>query len=320
MEQINNKKIFLVLDGNAVMHRAFHAMPQFMTFEGIPTGAVYGFFSMLLKLMQNLHPTHIAITFDRPKPTFRKLMYVGYQAQRPKMDDGLSRQFGMIHDLLDVIGIPIYEVDGFEADDVLGTIAYKVTHDEKDDRDTVFIVTGDRDIMQLVTSHVNVLAPYKGISEVMIMDEEKVREKFGVNPIQIIDLKALQGDASDNYPGVQGIGPKSAMNLVKEYGSVDAIYEHIDEIGVKNPKLAQKLIDGHDQAKLAQTLATIKTDVPFVFEYDKCNVKHFKRADFERAFEIYQFGSLIKRLDDVFGKTKTGKKVEEKKSGQMKLL
>lgn len=320
MEQIQNKKIFLVLDGNAIMHRAFHAMPQFMVKDGIPVGAVYGFFSMLLKLMQNLHPTHIAVTFDRPKPTFRKIMYVGYQAARPRMDDGLSKQFGIIHDLLNVIGIPIYEVDGFEADDVLGTIAEKVTHDEKDDRDTVFIVTGDRDLMQLVHSHVHVLAPYKGISEVMVMDEEKVREKFGVNPIQIIDLKALQGDSSDNYPGVAGIGPKTAVNLVKEYGSVDSIYEHIDEIGVKNPKLAQKLIDGHDQAKLAQTLATIKTDVPFVFEYDKCSVKHFKRADFERAFEIYDFKSLIKRLDDVYGKTKTGKKVEEKKNNQMKLL
>ena len=315
MEQIHNKNIFLLLDGNAIMHRAYHAMPPFTTKDGIATGAVYGFFSMLLKLMQNLKPKYIAVTFDRPKPTFRKLMYVGYQAQRPRMDDGLSSQFVMIHDLLDVIGIPIYEVDGFEADDVLGTIAEKVTHDEKDNRDTVFIVTGDRDIMQLVHSHVAVLAPYKGISEVMVMDEARVREKFGVAPIQIIDLKALQGDPSDNYPGVAGIGPKTAVNLIQEFGSVDEVYKQIDKVEAKNPKLAQKLIDGYTAAMLAKTLATIKTDVPFVFEYKKSAIKHFTKKNFAEAFKIYEFESLTKRLDEVFGK-----KSETKKQNQMRLL
>lgn len=318
MEEMGKKKIFLLLDGNAIMHRAYHAMPAFMVKDGIPVGAVYGFFSMLLKLMANVKPTYIAVTFDRPKPTFRKLMFAGYQNNRPKMDDGLGSQFQIIHDLLDVVGIPIYEVDGFEADDVLGTIAEKVTHDEKDDKDTVMIVTGDRDIMQLVHKHVNVLAPMKGISEVVLMDTERVREKFGVEPIQIIDLKALMGDASDNYPGVAGIGPKTAMNLIKEYGSVDDVYKNIEKVAAKNPKLTQKLIDGYDMAMMSKELATIKKDVPFVFEYDKSDAKNFTRKDFEEAFKIYDFKSLQKRLDEVFGKN--GEAVETKKQNQMKLL
>ncbi|MCL4419822.1 DNA polymerase I, partial [Patescibacteria group bacterium] len=164
MEQANKRQIFMVIDGNTIVHRAYHALPPFTTKSGIPTGAVYGFFSMTFKLIQELKPKYIAITFDRPKPTFRKALYVGYQAQRPKMDDGLGDQMKIVHEILEQAKICVYEVDGFEADDVIGTIVEKVN--SEDNKSEVYVVSGDRDLLQLVNHKAKVLAPVEGISKV----------------------------------------------------------------------------------------------------------------------------------------------------------
>ncbi len=310
MQEDLKKEIFMLVDGSAIVHRAYHAMPPFTTKEGVPTGAVYGFFSMILKLIQELHPAHIAVAFDRPKPTFRQQMYAGYQAQRPKVEGDLSDQFGMIIEILKTAKIPVYAVDGYEADDIIGTISEKA----KATGHLVYIITGDRDMLQLVNHKTKVLMPIKGISEVKIFDEDRVLEKYGVKPSQIIELKALTGDASDNYPGVAGIGPKTAANLINKYGTVEEVYRNLGEIGSKNQSLGQKLIDGIDAAQMAHTLATILTDVPFSYDFEDCSVKNLGVKELKEELEKYEFKTLPKRIDEIFGGSNDVRKT------QMKLL
>lgn len=313
MEEDLQKEIFLLVDGSAIVHRAYHAMPSFSTSKGVPTGAVYGFFSMLLKVMHQLEPTRVAIAFDRPKPTFRQQLYVGYQAQRPKMESDLSDQYNRIIEILQKALIPTYAVDGYEADDVIGTLSKLANRKGI----VTYIVTGDRDMLQLVDEDTKVLMPIKGISEVSIMDTEKVREKYGINPPQIIDLKALMGDASDNYPGVPGVGPKTAANLINEYGTIEHIYKSLDAIAAKNARLAQKLIDGHDDCMVSLQLAKILDDVPFVFDLKDSEVKGFDIGEFKHALERNEFHTLPKRVDEVFDQNGAFKKDGK---GQMKLL
>ncbi len=307
----SRRDIFMLVDGSAIVHRAYHAMPPFITSAGVPTGAISGFFSMLLKLIQQLKPAHIVVAFDRPKPTFRQQLFVGYQAQRPKMESDLSDQFGAIIEILNKAKIMQIGVDGFEADDILGTLSARA----KDMGNIVYIVTGDRDILQLVNHKTLVLMPIKGISEVKIHDEDSVKAKYEVSPSQIIDLKALTGDPSDNYGGVPGIGPKTAANLINTYGSVDNIYKHLDEIAAKSKGIAQKLIDGAEEAELGKKLATIVTDVPFSCDFDDCMTSKIDIDAFKKALEEYEFNTLPKRVDEVLSR-----KEETKKQNQMKLL
>lgn len=312
------KDIFLLIDGSAMIHRAYHAMPSLTTPDGIPTGAVHGFFSMLLKLMQEVHPSHIAVALDRPKPNFRQELFKEYQAQRPSMDSDLGPQFQIIQEILEKAKIPVYFMDGFEADDIIGTLADKA---EKAG-DISYVVTGDRDMMQLVDRRTKVLMPIKGISEMKLFDEKRVKEQFGVLPTQIVELKALQGDASDNYPGVPGVGPKTATGLIDEYETVEGIYKHIDDIRKKNPGLADKLEKGHESAILCHQLATILKDVPFEYSFKDSEVKNISYENWKKAFEKYQFKTLPKRLDETFGKSSSENKSQEKKENinQMKLL
>ncbi len=309
----DKKDIFLLVDGSAIVHRAYHALPHFTSSTGAGTGAVHGFFSMIFKVMQELTPTRVAIAFDRPKPTFRQQMYVGYQAQRPKMESELSDQFKMILEILAKAHIATYAVDGFEADDIIGTIS------DDANRKGIFtyIVTGDRDMLQLVDQDTYVLMPVKGISEVSIFNAEKVREKYGINPPQIVELKALMGDASDNYPGVPGVGPKTASTLINDYKTIDNIYKNIDEIAAKNAKLAQKLIDGHDSCRISHKLAKIVRDVPFAFDFTDCETKNIQVHDLKDTLTTHGFKSLPARVDEVFGENGTFNK---SKTTQMKLL
>jgi DNA polymerase-1 len=309
--QDSGKKIFMLIDGSAIIHRAYHAMPPFTKKDGTPTGAVYGFSSMLVKLLQNIHPDYIAVAFDRGKPTFRQEMFVGYHSNRPKATDDFKMQYQAVRDLVTMLSIPFYEVDGFEADDIIGTINAKVNAEHKDT--LMYVVTGDRDMLQLVDEDTKVLMPVKGISEVMLYDSARVKEKFGVSPDQIIDLKAFMGDPSDNYPGVPGVGPKTASQLLQEYDHFENVFSHISEIEARNPKLAMKLAEGSDQAFLAKKLAALDTKVPFVFSFDDCDVKNLSKEKFITAFDSFEFHSLQKRLDDVFEKNDNAK-------NQMKLI
>jgi DNA polymerase-1 len=229
------------------------------------------------------------------------------------MESDLSDQFGKIIEILQKARISTYAVDGYEADDIIGTVS------DAANKKGIFtyIVTGDRDMLQLVDDDTQVFMPIKGISEVSIMDAEKVREKYGIKPSQFIDLKALQGDASDNYPGVAGIGPKTAANLINEYGSVENIYKNLDAIATKNKKLADRLIEGHEACMIAYKLATIVRDIPFVFDLKASRMEEIQLDDFKNALIKEEFHTLPRRLDEIFGKDG---KVTDKGKGQMKLL
>jgi len=280
----------ILIDGNAVLHRAYHAIPPLTAPDGSVVNAVYGFGTMLLRLINDLRPTHVAVAFDRPKPTFRKELFKGYQAKRPKMDDALICQIPKVHDLVSSFGIPIFEVDGFEADDVIGTLA---KHRKKDGIDQVIIVTGDRDILQLVEDeNVLVYMPTKGLSEAKLYGESEVKERMGVTPDKIPDFKALAGDSSDNYPGVPGIGPKTAVALLTKYKSIAGILKS-KELTVEEKK----------SARMSHDLATIRTNVPLTGSITPLG--SLNRSEAVSQLTKLGFRSLLKRI--------TGEKDEQKK-------
>jgi DNA polymerase-1 len=302
---------FVLIDGNAILHRAFHALPPLTSKDGQVVNAVYGFFSMLIKIIGDLKPQYLAVCFDKEKPTFRQQLYVGYQAQRPKMADDLVPQIGIVHEVLQKMGVDIFEVDGYEADDLIGTLANQVQSSKfKVQSLETIIVSGDRDMLQLVNSHVKVLAPIKGITEMILFDEKLVEEKYGIKSSQFIDYKALVGDSSDNYPGVAGIGPKTAVGLIKEYGSFDEMYKNINSLP---PKIAKKLATDAEQAALAKKLATIVTDAPIALKLDECLCAKFDMEGLKKEFEELGFKSLLKRLE-----TNGSKGTEETKGSKVK--
>ncbi len=255
---MNDLKRLVLLDGHAILHRAYHALPPTLTApDGMTINAIYGFMTMLLKTISDLKPSFLAVAFDLPQATFRMQEYTAYQARRPEMVSNLSDQIPLIHELLAALGIPVFEVGGFEADDCIGTLA---TQASKRGIET-YIVTGDRDFLQLVDEWVKVYIPVKGLTEVKVYTKEKVEEEFGVLPTQWVDVKALKGDSSDNYPGVAGIGPKTAQELIKKYGTLEEVYKHLGEL----PEwVAKKLAEGAEQAGQGQRLARIVCEVPTV--------------------------------------------------------
>lgn len=309
------RKLVLV-DGNAIVHRAYHALPPLnKTEDGQLTNAVYGFFSMILKITGDLNPDHLIVCFDRAAPTFRKQMFSGYQATRPKMDDGLSGQFKIIHEVLEKIKVCIFELDGYEADDLIGTLAVQAVSDHPEDQ--VIILTGDRDMLQLVNHRVLILAPITGVTKMILFDEDKVKEKYGLEPHQFVDYKALVGDSSDNYPGVGGIGPKTAADLLSRFHTLEGIYSNLGEI---NPKTMEKLATDAEQAAMAKKLATIEVNAPIHLKFDECEVKNIDRDALLSAFEELNFNSLIARFKlDQKPKVEKPKKSETSKD-QLGLL
>jgi DNA polymerase-1 len=242
-------------------------------------------------------------------------MYAGYHAHRPAMADGLSRQIAVVDRLLEAMKVNIFALDGYEGDDLIGTIATRVAKEEKDTE--VIIVTGDRDMLQLVAPKIKVLMPIVGITKTVLFDEARVEEKYGVHPQQFIDYKALIGDASDGYPGVTGIGPKTAANLLKEFGTFESLYERIEEVP---EKYALKLATDAEQAALAKKLATIITDVPMQFDCKACSAAHFDFAALRLEFEKLNFKSLIARLDARYPHITQKTTNEDKSENQLELL
>lgn len=279
----------LLIDGNAIVHRAFHALPFLNNKGGAPTNAVYGFFAMVLKVTADLEPTHIIVCFDRPKPNFRHQLYAGYQATRPKMADELSPQFGTLIEILNKAKFCVFGVDGYEADDLIGTLAREATEQKMD----AVILSGDRDLMQLINHHIKLMTPIVGVTKTVVYDENAVHNKFGLWPHQFIDYKALIGDASDNYPGVSGIGPKTAMDLINKYDTIENIYAKISEIPQKT---SGKLANDAEQAMLAKKLATILTDAPVSLDPKRCKVAELDREELLESFIDLGFHSLIKRF------------------------
>ncbi len=287
------KPLLLLIDGHALMHRAFHALPPLAVSKtGEPTGAVYGFIRILLKVLQELKPTHWAIAFDRPTPTFRHLEFEAYKAQRPKAPDELVRQFGRVRQLVESLNIPVFEIDGYEADDVLGTLSRQASAQGVD----TIIATGDADAMQLVSSKVRVLVPQRTFGDTTLYDEAAVHQRYGVAPERIPDLKGLKGDPSDNIPGVPGVGEKTAVKLIQQFGSVEGIYEHIDE--VTPSKLKEILAAEGERAQQSKRLATIVTDAPVDFDPARCAIRGYEHSKLLELFRELEFFSLLDKLSE----------------------
>ena len=270
-----------VIDGNSLMHRAYHAVQNPMsTPDGTPTNAVFGFLSMLLKFIDTAHPDGIVCAFDAGKPTFRIEAMERYKAQRPHMDDELRVQFPLAESLLDAMNIPVVKVAGWEGDDILGTVAARC----EAAGDKALLVTGDKDACQLVTEFTHVVNTKKGITDVVVYDPAGVEERYGVTPAQIPDYLGLMGDSSDNIPGVPGVGAKTAVKFLQEYGSIEGLYEHADELG---GKLGEKVRANRKLAFLSRKVATIVRDLDF--ELDLGAVKF---PDFDPAKVVEAFGAL----------------------------
>lgn len=279
----------VLVDGNALLHRAYHALPPLTTSGGELVNAVYGFTSTLLTVLKDLHPEYIAVCWDRKAPTFRHLEYVGYKANRKKMDEGLANQYERVFQVLAALNMPSFGLDGYEADDLIGTLKTKARKKKL----KVIIVTGDRDALQLLDTQTAVYVPGRKFSEAEIIDEQIFKEKYGFSPSTLIDYKALAGDASDNIPGVSGIGEKTATGLLRQFGSVEKLYTHLADVPLK---IREKLINGHEDAVLSKRLATIVTDVPMELDVDACVVDDFDRKKAEKVLRELEFKSLLARL------------------------
>jgi len=286
-----NSKVILI-DGNNIAYRAFYAIPEnISTSSGTATNAVLGFTNMLLRLIEDQYPDTIICAFDSKVPTFRHRMFDQYKIKRKKMPTELSEQFPLIKEVLDAFNIVYLEKEGFEADDILADITDKI----KNQFDEVIILTGDKDILQLVSGNVRVMAIKQGITDTVLMDRFKVEEKLGVKPENVKDLLALMGDSSDNIPGIPGIGPKTARSLVREYGSVEEIYSNIDKIA--NPRLKEMLVKNKDIAVLSKELTQLK--MPGDLNIENIVDSSFKDVSFDRVkqlFESLEFKSLEKKL------------------------
>ncbi|MFH0943305.1 MAG: 5'-3' exonuclease H3TH domain-containing protein [Candidatus Beckwithbacteria bacterium] len=286
-------KRLVLIDGHALVFRAYYAYPSSLTTpEGEQINAVYGFASMLLTIIKDLHPEYLAMAFDLDKPTFRHQEFVGYKAQRPEVDVELKDQLERVREVVRTLNIPIFEVEGFEGDDVIGTLACQAKN-IKDEIETV-IVTGDKDALQLVDNgRVLVYVPARGKVEARIYDEAAVEEKMGVEPEQLIDLKALAGDSSDNIKGVSGIGPKTAVEMIKKFGSVEKIYENLDKL---SPAILKKMTEGFEDAVRSKRLVTIVCDVPLSLDLRACLIKDYDQKKVVKLFTGLGFKSLIKKL------------------------
>lgn len=289
----------MLIDGNALVHRGFHAVPGLtITRTGEPIGAVYGFTMILLRAIKDLKPTHVVCTFDLAGPTFRHEQYADYKGTRAKTADDLIPQFPLVKEVVRALNIPIFEKAGFEADDVLGTLAVELCKQNKDACD-VMVVTGDMDAIQLVNKCVKIYTLRKGISDTAIYDEAAVMERYGFAPKQMIDYKALRGDPSDNIKGVKGIGEKGATDLIKEFGSIDALYKAIHAgKGLENikPRILQLLVDQEDSARQSYHLATIVTNVPIDIEIPPYSFGAAESATAVEVFKQFEFKSLVDKL------------------------
>ena len=290
MEKITEK--LLLIDGNALMHRAYHAIPPLTTTAGEQVNAIFGFTSLFLRALADLKPTHIAFTFDMSGPTFRHQMSSDYKATRQKMDEDLARQIPRLKEVAQAFGFPIFELESYEADDLIGTLAVRATQDSQDM--SVYIMTADMDATQLVNSRVFIYTAKQKISEVITYDEAGVEAKYnGLKPNQIVDYKALRGDASDNIPGVPGIGEKTATDLLLKYQHLDQIYEHLAELKDRTRMLLEQ---GRDSAYLSYKLATINTSAPIKLDIDECAAHRFDVGKVTELFRQLEFTSLISRL------------------------
>ncbi len=278
----------VIVDGHAVIHRAYHSIPP-LTRNGQPVNALYGFYSMLLSAIDVLKPSHLVVCLDSPGPVSRSQEFIGYRAKRKPTENDLLVQLPLLPETLHVAHIPSIAIGGFEADDLIASVTRKYTKKIK----KITIITGDKDLMQLVTDKINLFVPVRGLSETKIFGPAEVKEKLGVNPNLVVDLKALMGDMSDNYPGVAGIGPKTAVQLLDKYLSLDNIYSRLNEIPVT---VKERLTKDHDNAYLSQKLAKLIDNIPLKFRLKSSRLNDDIYSGLQTLFADYGFKSLASRL------------------------
>ena len=282
----------LILDGNSVINRAYFGVKPLTTREGLYTHAIYGFLNILERMEKEEQPEAVCVAFDLHGPTFRHERYEGYKANRHGMPEELAQQMPVMKDVLRAMNIPIYQCQGWEADDVIGTVG-KIC--AREDWECV-IVTGDRDSLQLIDDHVHVklVISKPGQTTATLYTEQTFREEYGFAPKKLIDLKALMGDASDNIPGVAGVGPKTAKELLGKFGSLDGVYEHLEDPSIR-PKLREKLEQDRENAYLSYELATIRPEAPIAFTPRDAIVRPYNRVELYKLFQKLEFVRLIDR-------------------------
>ena len=286
---MSSNETIVLLDGHSLVHRAYHAVRPLSNSNGEPTHAVYGFTSMLIKAIGELKPDYMAVTFDRSKPTFRHREFVEYKAQRPPSPEDLRSQFKPVRDVVTALDIPIYELDEYEADDLLGTLASQAAEAGLQS----MIVSGDADMLQLVNDSVRVMTPRVGFSQTVVYDVAAVQRRYGVLPSILPDWKAIKGDPSDNIKGVAGIGDKGATRLLTQFGSIDGILSRMDEV---DGRLARKLAGQDELLRQNLRLATILCDAPIELDLDRCRFSGVPMTQTVQAFNDLEFRTLIPRL------------------------
>ena len=294
-QKVPDNQRLVIIDGNAIIHRAYHAIPP-LTAKGTMVNAVYGFTSMLLKVLADLKPTHLVVCFDVSGGTFRDDLYTDYKATRVKVDQDLYDQIPLVYEMVNAFNIPIYTKAGFEADDVIGTIVQKnkKTIKQKNKLD-IIVVTGDMDLLQLVTDGVSVYELRKGLADIVLFDAEKVKEKYGFGPEMVVDYKALRGDASDNIPGVPGVGEKTATELITKIGGIEKIYGQLEHAtspiyGIIKSGMIEKLKKGAESARLSRVLATIRQDVPDIsFQLKDAKAGAWDAEKIRTTFQKFEF-------------------------------
>ncbi|MBI2589842.1 hypothetical protein HYW32_02370 [Candidatus Berkelbacteria bacterium] len=292
-----DKRQLVLIDAHALVHRSFHAIPP-LTHRGQPLNAVYGFASTLLHVIETLNPFYLAVAFDEPGPTFRHEDFAAYKAHRPEAPEALKTQFPIVREVVAAFDLPGFSVPGYEADDVIGTLARQAENRQVE----TLIVTGDHDAYQLVSRKIKVFNVSRGARVAELIDSGKVREHYGFGPESVVDYKALRGDASDNIPGVPGVGEKTAKQLIHAFGSIEKLYASLQcdlesvEIPQVSAKLREKLCKFADSAFISKKLATIRIDVPIELDLSACRVKHYAEDRAKKMFAELGFRSLITRL------------------------
>jgi len=299
----NKSKRLLVIDANSIIHRAYHALPPLTTKKGELVNAVYGFLLVFLKAIKDFQPDFIAACFDVKGPTFRHKKFKDYKAKRPPAPEELYQQIPKVKEVLEAFNVPVFEKQGFEADDLIGTISSLAPRKQVLPEIETIILSGDLDALQLVDSKTKVYALRKGVKDIVLYDENLVKERFqGLVPEQILDFKALRGDASDNIPGVTGIGVKTAIKLLLKFGSLENIYKELEENSEKTkdlkPKLKEILLKYKEQAFLSKFLAQINKNVLSDFSLEKCRWRDYDKEKIVRLFKKFEFYSLLNRISE----------------------
>lgn len=287
----------LILDANSILYRAFHALPPLTTKKGELVNGVYGFLLVFFKAVREFQPDYIAACFDHPAPTFRHKKFKEYKISRPPTPKDLISQIPILKEILKTFLVPIFEKEGFEADDLIGTIIKQILEKQPFSDLEVIILSGDLDTLQLVNKNTKVFLLRKGVKETVLYDENLVKEKYGgLMPKQIVDFKALKGDPSDNIPGAKGIGEKTAIKIIKEFGNVENLYQNLEKI---NDKLKKLLKEQKETVFFSKELAEIKRNVPIDFDLKKCQWGKYEEKKVIEILKKFEFQSLIKRFSEL---------------------